>query len=300
MRLSTSTNLFGYKRGKKEYTPTIECLHRSYDVGFRVMDMNFCPLIQGLSEAAGDDWEQQIYAIRNEADRLGIEFSQSHLPIYPDFMPVPLANKPDSLQNFAEITRRAVVGSGILGVKWAVAHLFANYKEDLNNPAADVKLNYEFYAPIFEQCKKAGIGIAFENLAGPREGLLKRKFSSTAEDLLKMVEAFHDESVGTCWDFGHGHRFYKDSARPLRLLGKHLKATHVDDNKSVVDSHMAPFIAGDLNWERLMPVLTEIGYEGDFTFEIHGMTDDLPDELRDECARICYKLGMYCIELAQA
>ena len=89
----------------------------------------------------------------------------------------------------------------------------------------------------------------------------------------------------------------KDQCRQLRKLGKRIKATHVQDNKGVVDSHLIPFVGGDIPWESIMPCLKEIGYEGDFIFETQSFMNQFPEELKLSAARLAYDFGMYCMKL---
>lgn len=299
MRLSTSTNLFGVGYKEAPYTDTIECLHRCKAVGFEVVDMNFCPLVRGETKLVEADWLEQLHGIRAEADRLGMTFSQSHIPIYPDLNAGPIPDQPGYYENFMELTRRSIIGSGILGVKWAVAHPYTNTRTAECNLEANLKMNLEFYKPVIELAKENGVGIALENMLENHQPQVKRRFCATAEELVMLVDAFHDPDVGICWDFGHGNTMYADQTLPLLLIGKRLKATHVADNKGLYDSHTAPFVEGSVDWKKLMPLLTQIGYTGDFTFEIQWMTNNSPDFFRDQIARLCYKIGLHCLELAK-
>ena len=77
--------------------------------------------------------------------------------------------------------------------------------------------------------------------------------------------------MGICWDFGHANLMGIDQREALRVMGKRLKATHVADNSGKLDDHILPF-QGNVNWRSILPVLSEIGYEGDLTFEIHNST----------------------------
>ena len=51
------------------------------------------------------------------------------------------------------------------------------------------------------------------------------------------------------------------------------------------------------NWEEIMPLLKEIGYDGDFTYEVHGFYSKIPDDLRIEAGKLGYKIGMYLMDL---
>ena len=53
----------------------------------------------------------------------------------------------------------------------------------------------------------------------------------------------------------------------IRLIGKRLKATHIDDNHGDKDSHLVPLF-GSADWQDIAKALKEIGYENDFSYEL--------------------------------
>ena len=88
-----------------------------------------------------------------------------------------------------------------------------------------------------------------------------------------------------------------DQREALRYMGKRLKATHVADNSGYNDDHIMPF-QGTIDWRKILPVLSEINYEGDLTFEIHCSTSRLPDNLLDDTALLAEKVRRYLLNLA--
>lgn len=65
--------------------------------------------------------------------------------------------------------RRGIIGSGILGAKWAVFHIGTVYGEDgLPDDEASFKANVEYLRPLLRLAKENGV-----------------------------------DHVGICWDFGH-------------------------------------------------------------------------------------------------
>ena len=100
-----------------------------------------------------------------------------------------------------------------------------------------------------------------------------------------------------CWDFGHAQLVYRDQTVPLRKLGHRLRATHVQECDGKQDDHFIPFIRGNTPWESIMPLLKEIGYPGDFTYEIHGFFGGIPDDLRISAGKFAYEVGRYLIDL---
>jgi sugar phosphate isomerase/epimerase len=112
------------------------------------------------------------------------------------------------------------------------------------------------------------------------------------------VDAFADNSMGACWDFGHGNQMYADQRRALRQIGSRLKATHLNDNMRNCDSHTLPFLYGNTDWETLLPTLTEIGYCGDLALEVK-FHRTLPRELQAEYHKLAFEFGSYCVHLAE-
>jgi len=289
MRASLMTGFFGFK-ANGEYTSFFESMKRCKAAGFTVQDICFCRALTGQTELADDNWEKLMYDLREEAEKEGVEFSQSH-PVY---LPGDLEEQSaDMLEHFNEMMRRSIIASSVLGVKWAVLHPVELRISDLGNTKVNIEKNIEFYSGTIELANKYNVGIAFENMT---ENKKKHRFAGTAYELCELVDAFNDSNVGVCWDFGHANLLYTDQTMALRTLGKRLKATHVNDNRGQTDDHMFPF-HGTVDWHAIMPVLKEIGYEGDFNFETHNESKRLPEPLKDSIAKMGYDIANYCLSL---
>jgi sugar phosphate isomerase/epimerase len=59
------------------------------------------------------------------------------------------------------------------------------------------------FDPVIELAVKENVGIAFENMCD-RDN--KRRFGTSTFELKSLVDAFHTDQVGACWDIGHGNR----------------------------------------------------------------------------------------------
>lgn len=140
-----------------------------------------------------------------------------------------------------EMLRRAAVASGRLGVKWMVVRPLNDTVRCEYDTEVELATNREFYAPVLEECKKAGVGIAFENMYNFSPDDYRRSYCENPEDLIALVDSYGDGSVGVCWDFGHANFVLADQPRALRKLGSRIKTTHVQDNRGAVDSHLIPF-----------------------------------------------------------
>lgn len=299
MKLGTSTNLFARKRLGKTELPYAEQMQKCYDAGFRVLDICFCDAIRPGKEddLAADDWEKRIASLADGAAKLGVTFTQSHAPFFGNFYIYGKQPTEEFKEMFFEMTRRAIIAGEMLGVKWMTVHpiddnIHTEFERDVIK-----KTNLEFYTPWVELAKKHNVGVAIENMAEFDRAKIRRYYCSDTDDLCDLVDAFADSSVGITWDFGHAKMMIDDQCRQLRKIGKRLKATHVQDNNGSTDSHLIPFVGGNIKWEQIMPCLKEIGYEGDFVYECHSFMNEIPDALRPSAARLAYEFGMYCMDM---
>jgi len=298
MRLSTSTNIMGVNRDGS-LTGLTECMRTCAETGYKVLDINFRFVKFADFFLAQDDWEDHLDRMKNEAVKLGIEFSQCHIPYYHPINEIDeYMTDPEKHEWFEKMCERAYHAAAALGVKWAVAHAFTAIDKNCERRASREK-NLAYFGPYLELAKKLGIGIAIENLADFYNSPIPRRYSAAYEDLVELVDAFDDQSIGICWDFGHANLMNYDQCEALRFIGKRLKATHVNDNFGVSDTHNLPFM-GTIKWEGIMKTLAEIGYEGDFTYEIHGMVDRLPSELKGHAIQYSFEVGNYLISLQNA
>ncbi len=299
MYLSTSTCLFpGHRQGGR--TPIVESIKLCHECGFRHIDLNFCSAsnIRSGNELIGDDWERRIDEIGELAARLGIVFTQSHAPYDSNLFRTDIAPLSDEYRAwYDESVRRSIIASAKLGVKWVVTHAQTAVGEAELSREYNVKVNHEWYAPYLELAKKSGTGLAVENMAEFNPEKTKHRFTAIVEEQIAIIDDFNDPALMGAWDFGHAELVYSNQVPALRKLGHRLKATHVQENRGQSDDHFVPFVRGNTPWEELMPLLKEIEYDGDFTYEIHGIMSKVPDELRVSMGKFCYNVGMYLIGL---
>ena len=287
MRLSTTVNLF-ILPGDGTMKPYYEDIKNYQELGFSVLDCIFCGAAAANSPLRAPDWMDWCKRIAEESERLGISYTQSHMPFYNFVVP---GLDPDK----DEITRRSIIGASILGAKWIVGHPATAYdRYDLVK--ASKRACMEYYQPLVELAEKHGIGIALENMADfPHQGY-KRSYCAWVEELCDLADSFHSDRVGICWDFGHANLVYKDQASCLREIGTRLKAVHVHDNMGDEDSHLAPFF-GNIDWVPIMKALGEIGYGGEFSFEIRRIDLKLPKEVKNAQWKYAKTAGEYLLSL---
>lgn len=264
MKLATTTADFD--RYCTSFCDAISCVA---EAGFRYidLDLNINKMEEGLT---GDDWKKGVQTIKDHADRLGVQFVQSHV-LAQQSLHGPNVN--------AEKVRKDIIRCievcGALGIPSMVMHAqrsdeFSFVKEKWMEANRKDLLSF---APYFEE---AGVEILMENgpllhaMAFQPDGKPydppKYYCSSTSGAILKeFVEYMDHPMVHACWDTGHANMNgpqYDD----IVTLGSQLRALHVHDNRGALDEHGLPFL-GTLNLDELMHALLDSGYQGYFTFE---------------------------------
>lgn len=278
IKISTMTTTFRDRREDGMFTSYPESIRRCRAAGFEVLDLNMCSMSKAeTNELCGDDWERYVDDIIAERDRQGIQFYQSHLP----FRNASIVKFDDPLAEafFWDMEHRALEITAKVGAKWAVVHPV--YIPGENDWQKQIEHNHRIYDGLVEHAAKLGVGIAFENMVEFDQS--RHRFAAYSEEMIALCDDYHCETVGLCWDFGHANTAMPERhAEGLRSLGKRLKCVHINDNRGKSDDHVIPF-SGNIPWEELMPILTEIGFEGTLNQELKNY--NLPDDLKDDWAR---------------
>ena len=258
MNISVNANYLVKTRDSDVRRSPEECMNICVQSGFTVLD--YSPNIYC------DEWEREIDAVMNAAEKLGVRIAQSHAPF--NFY------SRRSPELFAELLDRSAQAAVRMGISQLVFHADEYHPAEGTafDPNAALNAVYDVIAPHVEKALKGGVKVALENIFEDhfRVGKNDRShFCGELEELIAIIEKFNDPSVCCCWDFGHGKIAFGNEGHcdALRALGSKIICTHVHDNYYGKDLHLPPFM-GDANWEELMPTLKDIGYNGDLTFEL--------------------------------
>ncbi len=285
MKLSTSTNLCAFSAGRERY-PMVFCIEECAKSGFTCLDLNFCEAMNPTSRMRDDDWETYVEELAETGKRCNVVFPQSHLPYYDIFA----ANDPAKVKLMEELIRRSIIASARLGVKWTVTHPGTVYSAGVDM-SVSLERNLAYYATHVATAKEYGIGIALENDFEYKSPPYQHIYCANVHEQVQLIDSFNDPvHVGACYDFGHAHLVGGFHRQNLTILGKRLKAIHVQDNKGLADDHLLPF-HGTIDWKDAMSALADIGYEGDLTFEIQEWGRFYPKELKCLMAEFAAKVG---------
>ena len=290
MELSTSLNVYGSvgkRAGKADYKLYCDILKRASDCGFKCFDFNPSDYKSYESFYSDENWRENIKKIKEYADSIGVEFTQSHAYMF--LLPEP--------QDMDFQMRKSIEAASIAGVPWVVIHPWVT---GLSEPKEIMAENIKRFEPYIEYAKSLGVGIAIENV--PKRIYwfgeeIEQEMFFYADHLIELVDNLNEKygNVGICWDTGHAFLSMKSQYDDIVKLGSRLKVLHIADNDSQYDDHTAPFM-GYIDWAEIKKALCDIDYKGTFNFEVHNYTRGLPDELLDDGVKMLYKIGDYIIK----
>lgn len=293
MRIGTMTSALGVRRETGEKIPHAEVVRRCADAGFEVMDINLCGLHRGPGPFRGEGWKKAAEELRNEAEKCGVSFRQSHLPYRSMSMAcdVELFKTAEGAEKYRELSLRAIEITHILGGEWAVIHPMNDREAVVGDNEAHIKYNLRILDREIELCHKLNVGLAFENIFDQHH---LRRFGMRALELKQLIDYCSDPLIQACWDVGHGNITMEHQAAGIRVLGEHIKALHIHDNNGRDDLHVMPF-GGTVEWEEVMHALYESGCKADLVLETTGSR--MPDPLKDEELKTLASLSRHLVSL---
>lgn len=268
----------------------VETITRLHGAGFETIDLGLYDIEAEDCLLFDENWERKVDELGELAAKLGVEFSQLHIPFHRNSAPErdKRFQNPEFQTRFEEGIRRAYLAGGRLGIPWAVAHPLTpmDCAGDVN---ACEKRNHEYYDRFVELGIKHGVGTAFENMIRNLHipTGMKVRYCADYEELIGFVDSFADPMVQICWDTGHANIAGLNQCEALSAVGKRLKVVHLNDNFAVGDHHLAPFVA-TIDWQGVMRTMAESGYEGVMNLEIPGYLKAATREVQDALLTSAY------------
>ncbi len=311
MKLATTTADLG------RYSDTLSGQVKLFEgTGFRLLDLNMYDCLFKSSPLLGDLWESLTDDAGESAASLDMAFCQAHAPA---------GNAShlsgEGFDSLINATIRSIEICAKLGIKNLVTHtLDIGGYPSRENRRQKQELNRLFFEKLFPVMDRTGVYILIENICDALSPTGKeniRHFSSTAAELLDILDYNPHPLLQVCWDIGHANIQGVDQYRSIRELGEHLKALHIADNYGDADSHVAPF-QGTTNIDAVMQGLLDSGYQGYFTFESSNILRDgtawphyrhewnycgkkstrlrdIPMSLKRESIKLLYEIGKHIL-----
>lgn len=268
MLLSVNNGLYGNRPGKDRYT-VFEAVEFCRQAGFEAVDINFFGTTkEGRQKEMilDGDWRPGVEKLAGAIRASGLAIESTHGP-YAD----PKGHTPPQREMYEDYLERSLEATGMLGAKYMVVHPLVS--EDKTDTLADETIRY--FGKYSKLAAQHGVTLAVENM-----------FSTTPERLVEICEGL---DCVACWDTGHANIKGLDQYDSLAALGEKLKVLHIHDNYGATDNHNPPYF-GNIDWERFVAGLRDIGFGGMFNFEIN--VSAMPEQLRMENAKYIVRSGL--------
>ena len=245
--------------------------------GFNSVDFMLNDLVFTDSEMYLANTREYSENIRSIARQKGFTIDQTHAPFQ--------FKNWDDAEHFESFIFpqhvRALEMSAIMGAEVMVTHPL-HYKTYLGNEEEMFRINMEFFRRLIPYCKEYGVKIGIENMfqRDQRRKCIVGDVCSTSAEMIRYIDTLDSEYMVACLDVGHvGLPARYDEAEDLirAIGGDRLKALHVHDNDYQNDYHMLPYL-GKMNWKEIAAALADVGYTGNFTYEINSSLVNNADE----------------------
>ena len=186
------------------------------------------------------------------AKRHGLEIGSIHLPIAPQqIYDVTNKHATGAMAYQTELIKRAEV----MGVKHIVMHSGGEPLVE-EERAERVKRAGETLPRLADVAGAYGADICIEDL--PRTCL-----GRDSDEILAMLA--YDDRLRVCFDANH--LFRENEADFIRKIGKKIATTHISDRDDINERHWLPG-EGVVDWVAVMDALDEVGYDGNWIYEI--------------------------------
>lgn len=215
--------------------------------------------------------------LKSYADRIGLEICQTH-GRGRGF--INIAEEDDALIKNAELD---CIATAALGAPVCVMHGVTTMNHMDATAEFMHELNFSMFTRILPYAKKYGVKIATETF-GDVHGGACCDFFGNIDEFMKTYERIcavdnNKDYFTVCVDTGHSNKATKFNNNPkvpelLRRIGKDVTVLHINDNNTVYDQHLLPFINRNgiektIDWDETVASLIDIGYTGVYNMELN-------------------------------
>ena len=196
------------------------------------------------------------------------------------------------------------MATAALGACYVVLHGVSSIRIPDGTPEQMHEMNYRLFSEALVFAKEYGIKIATETF-GDVHGGERCDFFGNLDEFLTSYdriasEGDNSEYFAVCLDTGHSNKASRFGNNPqvphvIKALGSRIKVLHLNDNDSLFDQHLIPFVGeggygltGGVDWRSTFAALVEIGYRGVYNMELY-----LPrfgDEIINDTAAFAVKV----------
>ena len=265
-------NIDGYWRGEAEKLKEMRCY--------------------GMTE---DEMREYYSKICGYAQTYGLEVGQTHSM----FGVTPFFNDRES---YEKIIKKNIFETHLLGCRRTVVHPIKTPPRIFDEGYDECyKMNLEFYRSLIPTLEKYDVKAAIEPMyTYDAERNVRPTVCSRPEEILSYINDLGSDRFCSCPDLGHLQLVSLDTGNTvgdaLRKLGGTVEIIHAHEVTKNLDAHTKPYTYGGMDWNDIGKALSDIGYRGNFNFEIGNNYFALyPDELIPEALRHLAEIGRYII-----
>lgn len=282
MKLVTNVSPFIAKMSGEEIIPMVA------EAGFDGIDWCFSRQFGENSPWMEENWKEYAQKLMDTAKACNISICQGHA-FYPSS-----TGDPERDTEIKGYIIRTIEACGMMGIKDLVIHPFHHIPYNLNREAL-FNMSVAFYKELLPYAEQHKVVLCTENMwqRDSRRKVIIESACARPEEFCAMIDAVDSPWLKGCLDIGHAPLVSQDPAYMIRALGKdRLSSLHIHDVDLMDDSHTLPYV-GRVKWQEVMEALAEIGYKGDFTFEIGCWYGNFPSELWPAALRMAAATGRY-------
>lgn len=201
------------------------------------------------------DTDADFIAFKKIIDNSEIDPRSFHLPFHPGKINDPAGIGDEIFNTTVDVQKLMLEKAAYLGCKIAVIHPSREPYEESERPAR-IAASQRVLAVLADFAAKMNIQIAVENL--PRTCI-----GRDSSELLELLKA--DDRLRVCFDVNHLLSESHESF--IRACGDKIVTLHISDYDFLDERHWLPG-EGNIDWQKLVRLLEEVGYQGPWLYEL--------------------------------
>lgn len=228
--------------------------------------------------------ENRLGKIAELGKSLQIEFHSFHSP----FTNIDLGSASEhERENSVHWTLKALEYCRALGCPYLVLHPGARASMEIKEDLDDVKNRIvSALKAVSSIAKDYGVRLLLENMT--QYGL--RRYGSSAQDLLEIIQELNPDNLGICLDTGHALMSKLNVYDEVKIADEFLYSIHANENDGKSDAHLVPLNREAIDWKLFIKKLSAIRYSGPFMLEVYG--GESPFSVMNEVKLLPQKLGL--------
>ncbi len=290
MKIATSLNIA--VRSREGMLGLSESFFLIKNAGFEAAEIDLSRG-DGAAALSEEDWRGAVADIKAKAD--GMRIISVHAPHDPTlYMPTGAPTETER-EVFDILLARSAEAAHILGAEILVVHPVDNMIDAEYDREVNIETNKKYLSAVIGEAKKYGIKVAVENVYYSSVYGLRRRFGESAEEVSLLADEL---GIGVCWNCGHAHPVTMEQGRAIEKLGDRMILMHISDSRGHTDAGLPPMLGGNIKWEKIMPSVAKIGFDGYAVLQADQYLGELPRELQPEAAKLartmCARLEELC------